>query len=524
MRTKLLAVMLTLFLLCSAGAVSVRAESDTVTQAKAMCDDILAYKMAQARVDSPQMLIDTALCDDAGGLSEFYVIALSQYGKYDFSSYEKSLKKYISSTEIPSAATREKYALALIAAGSVDSYIAEVMDNAIGQQGIMSLIYGLHLLSNGYTSAKATVDSVIAELLSMQQSDGGWAVMGSRSDVDVTAMAVQSLAPYRSDAAVSQSVDRALNLLSTCQNPDGGYTSMGQQNLESAAQVLCALSICGIDAATDPRFQKNDNTIFDAMLAYRNPDGTFSHIGNGYDENATQQALTAYVAYLRMCNGQGSLYLLDKRNPASLDKDPAAVTHKTDSSFGSYKLYAILGILAAGAVVCVLLIILKKRSYKNFLAIGVVVIAAISFVLLTNFSSTETYYQPENIAESDTTGTVTLSIRCDTVIDNDDLPYFIPDDGVILDDAVLDIAQGDTVLSLLNKAAREYQLHVETRGAQNASYVASISYLYEFDFGELSGWLYRVNGEIPSLSCSRYTLSDGDRVEWLYTREIGKDL
>ena len=56
------------------------------------------------------------------------------------------------------------------------------------------------------------------------------------------------------------------------------------------------------------------------------------------------------------------------------------------------------------------------------------------------------------------------------------------------------------------------------------TYVAGISHLYEFDFGNLSGWMYRVNGFFPDVACGEYQLSDGDRIEWLYTCDLGRDL
>ena len=55
-------------------------------------------------------------------------------------------------------------------------------------------------------------------------------------------------------------------------------------------------------------------------------------------------------------------------------------------------------------------------------------------------------------------------------------------------------------------------------------YIEGISYLYEYDCGDLSGWMYRVNGEIPSVGCGEYRLRDGDCVEWLYTCDLGNDL
>jgi len=55
-------------------------------------------------------------------------------------------------------------------------------------------------------------------------------------------------------------------------------------------------------------------------------------------------------------------------------------------------------------------------------------------------------------------------------------------------------------------------------------YISGINHIYEFDYGELSGWMYRVNGGTPSVGCGSYILSDGDKIEWLYTCELGEDL
>ena len=58
----------------------------------------------------------------------------------------------------------------------------------------------------------------------------------------------------------------------------------------------------------------------------------------------------------------------------------------------------------------------------------------------------------------------------------------------------------------------------------NTAYIEGIANLYEFDCGELSGWMYRVNGEFPNVGCSLYKLKDGDTVEWVYTCDLGRDV
>ena len=61
-------------------------------------------------------------------------------------------------------------------------------------------------------------------------------------------------------------------------------------------------------------------------------------------------------------------------------------------------------------------------------------------------------------------------------------------------------------------------------GYYNSAYIEGIGNIYEFDCGELSGWLYKVNGNFPSYGCSRYKLKPGDKVEWVYTCDLGNDV
>ena len=55
-------------------------------------------------------------------------------------------------------------------------------------------------------------------------------------------------------------------------------------------------------------------------------------------------------------------------------------------------------------------------------------------------------------------------------------------------------------------------------------YVQGINHLYEFSCGELSGWMYMVNGEFPNYGCSKYELKDGDEIVWCYTCDLGRDV
>ena len=193
--------------------------------------------------------------------------------------------------------------------------------------------------------------------------------------------------------------------------------------------------------------------------------------------------------------------------------------------FKSYKPVAIGVILILAAAAALILFLKKKLNKKNavFLAISAAVLSLA--VLLTSFKTAGNYYSP--VSKPDSVGKAFISIRCDTVLGKSESSH-IPKDGIILDTTELEITENQTVYVLLTDAAKAYNIQVENSGVngQNSSmaYIRGINYIYEFDFGELSGWMYKVNGQTPSVGCGEYVLSPGDKVEWLYTCDLGKDI
>lgn len=96
--------------------------------------------------------------------------------------------------------------------------------------------------------------------------------------------------------------------------------------------------------------------------------------------------------------------------------------------------------------------------------------------------------------------------------------------GTILESASVEWSEGDTVLDVLKRITRSNKIQLEYRGKGTAAYVEGIDNLYEFDRGAKSGWVYRVNGEFPNKSAGAFVLKAGDKVEWLYTLDLGKDV
>ena len=197
----------------------------------------------------------------------------------------------------------------------------------INKQGINGPVFALIALdSHNYpTFGEVTRDVLIDRILSEQvKADGGWALGGAdeeASDVDVTAMTIQALAPYyKTNAKVKTAVDKGLTWLSEHQQDDGGFASWGAVNSESCAQVIVALAALGIDPLTDSRFIKNGITALDALCGYYTQDDTlgkgFAHVkqssggyvGGAYNQMATEQAYYALNAYYRFANSQNRLY------------------------------------------------------------------------------------------------------------------------------------------------------------------------------------------------------------------------
>ncbi|MDR0879289.1 MAG: DUF4430 domain-containing protein [Clostridioides sp.] len=128
----------------------------------------------------------------------------------------------------------------------------------------------------------------------------------------------------------------------------------------------------------------------------------------------------------------------------------------------------------------------------------------------------------------------TLSVRCDVLLKSENLKTvtdngkgdMVPSNGVIYQSKRVEFSQGESVFDVLireMKASNTQMEHVFTP-MYNSAYIEGIHNLYEFDGGELSGWMYKVNGWFPNYGCSRYQLKENDSIEWVYTCDLGRDV
>ena len=126
----------------------------------------------------------------------------------------------------------------------------------------------------------------------------------------------------------------------------------------------------------------------------------------------------------------------------------------------------------------------------------------------------------------------TITIRCDTILDNLDSlepakrPY-VPEDGQLLPVITVEFTPGETVFDVLSRVceAADLQLEYSWTPLYDSYYIEGIHHLYEFDCGVESGWMYRVNGWFPNYGCSAYMLEGGEEIVWSYTCVgLGSDL
>lgn len=143
----------------------------------------------------------------------------------------------------------------------------------------------------------------------------------------------------------------------------------------------------------------------------------------------------------------------------------------------------------------------------------------------------DTDVKNDDVANDAAAPTCTISISCETILNNmdkltDGKEEFVPSDGLILAPSTVEFEEGESVFDVLQRVCKDAGIHMESSNtpAYNSAYVEGINQIYEFDCGELSGWMYSVNGWFPNYGCSKYTVSDGDVITWVYTCDLGKDV
>lgn len=117
-----------------------------------------------------------------------------------------------------------------------------------------------------------------------------------------------------------------------------------------------------------------------------------------------------------------------------------------------------------------------------------------------------------------------VTIDCGILLSNMDkldknARKYVPENGKLLEKTSIMVKKGASAYDVLTEACKQNKIayDAEYSPVYKSSYVKGIGYLYEKMAGDMSGWLYRVDGKTPNVGASAYKLKDGESVEWLYT-------
>ncbi len=352
---RILSSFICIVILIAALSVNVQAESDSINKQYTSDDfyniaaKIIDWKKQEIGTNGDYLICDKYLEKAGTTACDWYVIGMARLGiKDDYSSYlavvkENIKSKYTLESKLSKVKSTEWHrailtvnacrgnAEDLLGDGTInlvsDGIYNRGLTASLGKQGINGWIWGLIALNNmNYDipeNSYYTKEDIIKEIVSRQLSDGGFALSGKTGDPDITAMAIQALAPYYKNKNcnynIDSVVDNAVMFLSRVQLENGGFQSFGTRNSESIAQVIIALCAINIDIQNDRRFIKNNNTMLDAIMSFRMNDGGFIHSFD-YDNNnpesqpdksnsmAGEQVLLAMAALYRYENNMNSLY------------------------------------------------------------------------------------------------------------------------------------------------------------------------------------------------------------------------
>ena len=454
----------------------------------------------------------------------------------------------------------------------------------VSEQGNNGTAFALIALDSGnyYDNATGTTarNAWIKSLCDAQINNGAWGIDADfpGSNVDMTAMVVQALAPYCStNANVKDAVDKAVKWLSAEYQKTGDYDSS-----ESAAQVIVALSALNIDAKIDSRFQHNGISVLSNFLSYADPNSKgFLHDkqpNSTVNQMASEQAAYTLVAYDRYVNGSKRLYDMSdvtKRENADAQAVINLIAAIGPVGEGSYNAIAearnAYNKLSAAdkakvenyntltAAETSYKAILKQKQIDQYKALkahyddllndktkkyGTAAKKKLASILQqaqTDMNAAESCERVTAIYEKAITdldavkpGDIEVTFRLIGALEatqDVDLTTdsYLPEYVTWVPTKTYALQENATVYDLFTEAMSDAGLRYI--GAES-NYVSTIyapsclgGYaLSEFTNGKKSGWMYTVNGTHPNQGLKNWTLKDGDVVIWHYVNDYSHEV
>lgn len=307
MKSKIVTFLSILLALCMLFSFTAYAAIDSLSQNayEALCD--------KQGIKYGKLLSDKDCISAGSSVSDWLAIALKANGIQDaYAAYQKSLEKYVNicyaeNGRLDTAATEyHRIILTALSLGADPSRFGEKrinlvndgiwnFDGKLGKQGLNGLIFALIAADAGELeepeNARNTRKSIIEEIVSVQEPDGGFGIVEGSSNLDITAMALQALAPYRNDHP--ETIDRALSYIQG--KFKGAFDTV---SAETVAQTVIALSALGIDAEEDTRFSNGEKGLISRIEDFVADDGTIAHsIGEDGDFMPTEQVMIAIASW-----------------------------------------------------------------------------------------------------------------------------------------------------------------------------------------------------------------------------------
>ncbi|WP_283679205.1 hypothetical protein [Lentilactobacillus sp. Marseille-Q4993] len=186
------------------------------------------------------------------------------------------------------------------------------------KSGINGQIYGVIALStkNYGKKSNATVKKLVGQIVKSQNSAGGWSFGTSKSDADITGMALQALAMHPTYKGVKGAVSKANSMLKRTAflKNTGGFLIKGsftkQENSNSNAMVLAGLAANKINVAKEYHGNHGANPV-SRLIQFQKKSGQFRWLLNsnkGALYMATQQSVYSLEQYQYYRAGKGSIY------------------------------------------------------------------------------------------------------------------------------------------------------------------------------------------------------------------------
>lgn len=292
----------------------------TAEQLLTKCREALSWKMKASGVTTEQELLDAMAARAGRSPEDWYVLAMAKMGlKLDYTKYANTLFEVCKD---PEPTDVEQYRRYLTARAMGYDDIPGTAPEKLKDKGIMSAIYRGYAVAAGRASSSFVYGETQSALIALKLADGGYALMGETSDVDVTAFVLQAYGALlgaqgknAAGAELANAVRGGFAVLGKRQSADGGYASFGTENSESGAMVLLALAaFSDEDISAEVRNSVDASALIAATDRFQTAKGGFAHalsdgVASLENDLATAQVMCAYAAYASYLKGaSGRLY------------------------------------------------------------------------------------------------------------------------------------------------------------------------------------------------------------------------